>query len=125
MFLPNVHLQRILTPHIIAAREGFLYVYHIPATLNCSGTVVGIEFCYKVMGNDSMIFDLLQLMKVGNQFNITSPVSHFKGDLTEDSCSGQFCCKRSNVSSHIQLSGDQFAFGISIPREGMTRLPFM
>ena len=128
MYVPNVHLERSPNLSITDSRVGILYVYRIPAALNCSGTVVGVEFCYNSDGMEQVreIFALLPLMEVGVQFNVTSSVVHFEGDPTEDNCSGPVCCNRLNVSSPIQLSGDQlFVFGVSIPRGGTTRLPFL
>ena len=129
MYVPNVHLERSANLSITDSKIGILYVYRIPAALNCNGTVVGVEFCYNSDGmkQDRDIFAILPLMEVGVQFNVTSSVLHFVGDPTKDNCSGSsVCCNRLNVSTPIQLSGDQlFVFGILIPRGGTTRLPFM
>ena len=128
VYVPNVHLERSPNLRITDSKVDVLYVYRIPAALNCSGTVVGIEFCYNSDGMEQIreIFALLPLMEVGVQFNVTSSVLHFEGDPTKDSCSDRsVCCNRLNVSTHIQLSGDEFVFGVSIPRGGTTWLPFM
>ena len=97
------------------------YIYPVPPTLNCSGTVSAVQFCYVlsgVLGTEREIFTLLTLGQSGLNFVVSSviPVS---STPTEQICTsalflGQFCCDVMLLNSMDQfdLPAANFAFGI-------------
>lgn len=105
------------------------YIYPVPSTLNCSGTVTEIQYCYFAdgFGTGIFIFTLLTLEQSGLNFTITSQVD-VQSTPTGQICTAgspfvginQYCCDTLTLDtmSHFNLPAGQFAFGI-IPEFNM------
>ncbi len=106
----------------------------IPSTLNCSGTVTAVEFCYFRVVRDSVIeygteYPLLTLLTleqnntftftVTNRINISStPTPEICTDVIFDIAPldvYRYCCDSMelNVTDHFNLPAPNFAIGMS------------
>ena len=99
--------------------EGTTHIYPIPSTLNCSGTVTAVEYCYRAvngqLGTQQLVFTLLTLQQSGTTFTITDVIP-ISSTPTSDICTGQYCCDTLSLDmmNSFLLPADNFAFGVQI-----------
>ena len=111
--------------------SGTSYIYPIPSTLNCSGTVTAVEYCYRAvnsqLGREQLVFTLLTLQQSGLEFTITDVIP-ISSTPTSDICTltstyleslfspPQYiiCCDTLslNMMDRFLLSAENFAFGV-------------
>ncbi len=101
-------------------------IYPVPSTLNCSGTVSAVEYCYAGLREDLTyetnhpVFTLLILEQTGLTFTITDMVDVYSMPTTQkctdslpvDNSSYRICCD-SFVLDQFPLPAPDFAFGIA------------
>ena len=103
---------------------GSSHIYPIPSTLNCSGTVTAVEYCYRAvnsqLGTEQLVFTLLTLQQSGLDFNITDVIP-ISSTPTSDTCtqslfSVQYCCDILSLDmlDSFLLPAENFAFGVQI-----------
>jgi hypothetical protein len=102
---------------------GFLQVFSIPPTLNCSGTVSSVQYCYvgnptnTIFGTDLMVSTLLILRQNGLTFTISDAID-ISSTPSAQKCTGQtvrFCCDSQplDVANSFSLPASDFAFGVA------------
>ena len=104
--------------------EGTTHIYPVPSTLNCSGTVTAVEYCYRIrdsqLGTEQLVFTLLTLQQSGLEFTITDviPISStpMSDICTESIFSIQYCCDILSLGmmDSFLLPAENFAFGVQI-----------
>ena len=104
-----------------------LDVYLIPSTLNCSGTVTAVEFCYFgsdegiVFGTNYSVFDLYILEQESLAFTVTD-LMNVHSTPSNETCTDQafdegfsirYCCDKVPLSlpDQFRLPGTNSAFG--------------
>ena len=100
---------------------GVSYIYPIPSTLNCSGTVAAIGYCYRAgdsqLGTEQLVFTLLTLQQDTFDFMITD-VIEIRSTPTSDNCTqismSQYCCDilSLDMMDSFLLPAENFAFGV-------------
>ena len=110
--------------------SGISYVYPIPSTLNCSGTVTAVEYCYRTplgsqLGIRQLVFTLLTLQRNGLDFTITDVIP-IRSTPTSDICTQTLttllsnfipqytCCDTIslNMMNRFLLPAESFSFGV-------------
>lgn len=99
---------------------GFLYIYPLPLSLNCSGTVSSIGYCYfddRDLTTSTLIFTLFTLEQDGMDFNISKRIEMFSTPDAQKctaASDGQYCCDTYVLSKRdrFHLPTLNFAFGI-------------
>ena len=97
------------------------FIYPIPSTLNCSGTVTAVEYCYRAvnsqLGREQLVFTLLTLQQSGLDFTITDVIP-ISSTPTSDICTrqslSQYCCDTLSLDmmNSFLLPTENFAFGV-------------
>ena len=100
---------------------GVSYIYPIPSTLNCSGTVAAVGYCYRAgnsqLGTQQLVFTLLTLQQDTFNFTITD-VIEIRSTPTSDNCiqisNSQYCCDILSLDMMVSflLPAENFAFGV-------------
>ena len=100
---------------------GVSYIYPIPSTLNCSGTVAAVGYCYRAgnsqLGTQQLVFTLLTLQQDTFDFTITD-VIEIRSTPTSDNCiqisMTQYCCDilSLDMMDSFLLPAENFAFGV-------------
>lgn len=115
--------------------SGKYYVYPLPSTLNCNGTVSAVRFCWRksahiTTSTEEPVFRLLMLNQTGQFFNIAHiiPVHSRPTDQMCTCRSNKYvdyrCCNCSiNITDQFHLPAPNFAFGI-IPSSSVTLFAF-
>lgn len=115
----------------LPSATALLYIYPLPSSLNCSGTVSAVRYCYfddNELGTERPIFTLLTLEQNGVFFNITYLTRVFSTP-TAQICTGtsgsQYCCDSYTlrIMDQFHLPASNFAFGI-IPASSVLLLGF-
>ena len=110
------------------SRNGFTYIFTIPpesAERNCSGTVVAIQYCYRVHQNfiDSTqdVFLFHSVTRDGFVFTVTSSFTvrttpHQESECTQISGNFYLCCDTTTLSADNQLSisPESYTFCVTI-----------
>ena len=112
-----------------------IYVYPIPSTLNCNGTVTALRYCYNAnnfqLGTEQLVFTLLTLEESGPSFTISDVIS-VRSTPTSQICTGtflvftgQYCCDlwTLDVVKQFPLPTMDFAFGVAAS-DSVTLLSF-
>lgn len=123
-----------------APRATELSFYPVPPTLNCTGTVLAVDFCYSEYNRDHFdteehVFTLLTLNKNGFSFTVSDVIPvHSKpssGICTNYRFSSsnvrRYCCDRFMLDSQdwFSLPAPNFAFGITtFPRTSRNLLAY-
>jgi hypothetical protein len=108
----------------LVSEANVLYVYSIPPSLNCNGTVSEVGYCYFI-DSDALAeqenFTLLILKQDGPVFNISSRIRLSFPSIIEN-CTivpsgGHYCCESSALAirDRFQLPAPNFAFGVLSP----------
>ena len=105
------------------SQRGTSYIYPIPSTLNCGGTVTAVEYCYRTgnqLGTEQLVFTLLTLQQSGLDFTITDVIP-ISSTPTSAKCTPgpffglfQFCCDiiSLDMMKSFFLPAENFAFGL-------------
>ena len=97
-----------------------MYIYPLPASLNCSGEVSGVEYCYfnTERERDPLVFTLLTLEQNGRNFIITDMIDIWSTP-DQEMCTGQFCCDSTilNPEDKFRIPAPNFSFAI-VPADG-------
>jgi hypothetical protein len=113
---------------LLSTLRNELNIFPLPPTLNCSGTVTEVRFCYRSnqLGSEVLVFTLLTLEQIGQNFSIRN-VINVRSTPTVDICTGsrilvllvQYCCDtlQLDTTNQFNLPTPNFAFGI-IARSG-------
>ena len=120
--LPDIAL--LLLPSL----SNVVYIYPVPSTLNCSGTVSAVQYCYSVssgaLGTEREVFTLLTLQQNGLNFVVSSVIT-VRSTPTGQICTRgflgiQYCCDimALNPMDQFDLPAVNFAFGI-IPEDSL------
>ena len=109
-----------------------IYVYPIPSTLNCNGTVTALRYCYNAnifqLGTEQLVFTLLTLEESGPSFTISDVIS-VRSTPTLQICTGILfiitCCDlwTLDVVKQFPLPTMDFAFGVAAS-DSVTLLSF-
>ena len=94
----------------------------IPSTLNCSGTVTAVEYCYRAgdsqLGTEQLVFTLLTLQQSGTTFTIIDVIP-ISSTPTSDICTSgvmdaQYCYDTLSLDmmNSFLLPTDNFSFGV-------------
>ena len=135
---PNIGEESLNSSLWQDSEPGVSYVYSVvPGQVGCSGNIVGLHFCYRVLSKSSFhdhvftlhivnnmhekIMDSMQIYSTpDNSFNILSNVRCISGD------NGQlFCCDYKNFSSNealIKFPTVNFTLVITTANSSHTRL---
>ena len=104
------------------------FIYPIPSTLNCSGTVTAVQYCYRArdiqLGRELLVFTLLTLQQSGLNFTITDVIP-IRSTPMSDICTQssilfmgtfQYCCDILSLDmlDSFLLPAENFAFGVQI-----------
>ena len=107
-----------------------LYIYSIPQSLNCSGIVSALRYCYREnqLGTEQLIFTLLTLNQSGLSFTINDMIS-VRSTPTEQICSGtlilgEYCCDTFTLGRRFPLPTTDLAFGVITSNSDSTLLTF-
>ena len=104
-----------------------VHIFPLPPSLNCSGTVSAVQYCYEGdnLGTEQSIFTLLILQQSGTTFNITNTVL-VRSTPSNPICTSQFrrltyCCDvlTLDVADQFSLPTTGFAFGTIASRENL------
>ena len=108
---------------LFPSESGTSYIFPIPSTLNCSGTVTAVEYCYRtgnnLLGTQQLVFTLLTLQQSGFDFTITDVIP-ISSTPTSDICTrpflslSQYCCDILSLDmlDSFLLPAENFAFGV-------------
>jgi hypothetical protein len=117
--LPDLDLANASSISLTPLNE--VTIFPLPPTLNCSGTVSAVSYCYfreaESNFNEELIFTLLTLEQKGqNNFVVTNEIN-IHSTTTADICTtflGRTCCDTSqlNAANQFNLPTSNFAFGI-------------
>ena len=102
-------------------------IYPVPPTLNCSGTVSAVKYCYgssETIGINSLVFTLLILEKNGLRFRVTDVIqvqhrsntnciakSRYTLEGLIDGSDPQYCCSSMNLEQ-FHIPQPNFAFAV-------------
>ena len=117
---------------VISSSPGATYIYPVNGSqLNCSGTVTGVEYCYRGSssdyGTEISVFTLSMLMQDSTgQFTVTD-ITDIRSTPTSTICSSFFnayCCDITllNPEDQFQLPSQNFAYALTIPSSGFNLL---
>lgn len=96
------------------------YIYPLPSSLNCKGTVSAVRYCYYYnfndeVGNELPVFTLLTLKRIESSLNftITDAIGVFSTPSFQI-CTRRYCCDSSRLipTDRFGLPAPNFAFGI-------------
>ena len=99
-----------------------VYIFPVPSTLNCSGTVSAVQYCYRgsTLGTEQSIFRLLIMQRSGSTFSITNTVM-VRSTPTNPICTSKlvffgtvnYCCDTLtlDMGDQFSLPASNFAFG--------------
>ncbi len=89
-------------------------------SLDCTGTITGVEYCYKRGGTASNIFTLLILRENTDMFRIARVIHIPRPHSTDETCNGMECCGSHSFTSteQFELPISNFAFGVINPSGG-------
>ena len=118
--------------------SGFTYFFTIPlesAERNCSGTVVAIQYCYRVHQNlinsTQDVFSFHSVARDGFVFTVNSSFTvrttpHQESECAQVSSIRYLCCDTTTLSADNQLSisPESFAFGVTIVNSDVTPYAF-
>ena len=111
---------------LFPSESGISYIYPIPSTLSCSGTVTAVEYCYRAgnsqLGTGQLVFTLLTLQQSGLDFTITDVIPISSTPMS-DICTQrsfqfvgtfQYCCDILSLGmlDSFLLPAENFAFGV-------------
>ncbi len=112
-----------------------IYVFSVPdeseQRRNCSGSVVAIEYCYRVHNrtalqeNEQDVFMFHSLIATGNGSRLfTVNGSYMVKTTPSRNCTENrlFCCDRTTLNA--QFPSSSYAFGVKIVRSGVRQLRF-
>lgn len=113
-----------------------VYIFPLPATLNCRGEVSAIRFCYSTEDNffdeEHVVFMLLTLRQDGRIFFITRAItvrSTPRDQICTSSTFGttEFCCDTMRLSDqdHFSLPAANFSFGITRSSRSVELLSYL
>lgn len=128
--------SRDLTEFIAIAPEDST-VYSIPPTLNCTGAVSAVEFCYASISHfhtEEHVYKLLILNKNDSSFTVTNTIDIYctpspgicANRTLDPERTIQYCCDKFSLNSQDQfrLPADNFAFGLTSPYSTRRRLSY-
>ena len=111
-----------ISPGLVLSSAIDVDIFPVPSTLNCSGTVSAIEFCYSInflidrLGKETRALTLMILEQNGLNFRITDLID-VRSNSTAQKCTNlmfrSYCCDtiilREERRFHLPVSN--FAFG--------------
>ena len=97
-----------------------MYIYPLPASLNCNGTVSAVEYCYAYFNTSTrreeelLVFTLLTLEWNERNIRITDSIG-IRSTPDQIKCTDFFCCDatRLNLMDQFHLPARNFAFAIA------------
>lgn len=106
------------------------YIYSVPSSVNCSGMVSALGYCYRIatLGSEQLILTLLTLEQKGLNFVITNAI-RVLNTPTDQICSEafdlQYCCDSYALQEvdRFRLPASNFTFAI-VPSSSATLLRF-
>lgn len=118
---------------------GFLDIYLVPSTLNCSGIVSAVEHCYVGstvnpinFGETNLIFTLLILQQSGPSFTVTNVID-IQSTVTAMECTDvvfsteltlRYCCDSMPLGmTEFRLPSSEFALGV-VPGTSLNSLSY-
>ncbi len=104
-----------------ATSAGIVIIYPVTSnSLDCTGTITGVEYCYKRVGMASNIFTLLILRENTEMFRIARVIPIPRPPSTDETCNGMECCGLHSFTSteQFELPISNFAFGVLDPSGG-------
>ena len=117
--------------------DGVTYFFTIPpesAERNCSGTVVTIQYCYRVRWNiinsTQDVFSFHSVTRDGFNFTVTSSFTVRTTPHQESECAQvekfYLCCDTTTLSADNQLSisPESYTFGVTIVNSDVTPYAF-
>ena len=128
-----VNRGQISDAEVVTHTKAFFIFTTMP---NCSGTIVGADFCYVLMSETDtqqrQVFQLVKLDKLGDNFipdqNYTDtiftalPIDNTK--CTQQPNGRKVCCQRNTMSTGLRLEGD-LSFGIVAQNVEMVDYPLL
>ena len=144
VFIPNIpdlyfdHTNAASQKNLfIQAGNSFTYFFTIPpesAERNCSGTVVAIQYCYRVHQNlinsAEDVFSFHSVTRDGLVFTVTSSftvtTTPLESICTQVSGNHYLCCDTTTLSADNQLSisSESYTFGVTIIDNNVTPYAF-
>lgn len=124
--------------NLTTARSGFTYIFTIPAESaerNCTGRVVGIQYCYQAgsldIDNNKNIFNLLHLNRNGFDFTVNSSFTE-QTTPRESFCTNpsgmiqRVCCDTATLGmmDQFQLSSTSYTFAVMLINNNVRPLAF-
>ena len=128
LFVPDIPTSREGNDHELSAAN-VIYIYPI-SSLNCQGTVAGVEYCYQEGSPSLNIFTMLVMSSriqangrdaffVNGEIPIPTP------NTPAGQCSGSICCDTYTFTTEqFELPQDDFALGFLTPSGGRQLVAF-
>ena len=125
---------------LMKARNGYTYFFTIPpksAERNCSGTVVAIQYCYRVHSNRinsaQDVFSFHSVISDGFDFTVNSSFTvtatpHQENECTQVSGNHYLCCDTTTLimsaDNQLSISSESYTFGVTIIDNEVTPYAF-
>ena len=96
--------------------NGVTYFFTVPASHNCSGDVISIQYCYRARNSNRnsviTVFNLLAVNRNGLKFRIINSTT-IQTTPQDSICREQICCDTTPLSG-FQIPSSEYTFGIMI-----------
>lgn len=114
---------------LLPSIAGYVYIYPIPSSINCTGRVSAVRYCYGDFNleNEPLVFTLLTLARnTESNFRITNVIKVLGGpdaQACRETDFVRYCCGSSRLMNQFRLPLTNFAFGV-IPSSSVPLLGY-
>ena len=115
---------------VVRSNSSWVDVFSVPSALNCSGTVMALDYCYAGWPDqETKVFTVLTLKQVNLTFKITNKINVHVNSLTncysrdtEQKPPFYYCCESLslNITEQFHLPASNFALAI-VPATSVIR----